>query len=254
MTIHREKVSGDVTVLRLDHGPVSALDTEILDELRAQLADLAAQGSAVVVTGTGRAFSAGVDLPRLLRDGVEYVERFIPTLSGAFDDLFRYPRPLVVAANGHAIAGGCVIVCTGDHRLMAEGGGRIGVPELLVGVPFPAIALEAVRFAIGDRRIQEMVYTGATWPPAEAAARGLVDEVVPASELVERAVDRAEQLAAFPPDAFWHTKWALRGPVVERVRRDPSRDAQMLALWMSPTTSEAISAYVERTFGSRRAT
>ena len=250
--IHREKLSGDVTLLRLDHGPVGALDTELLDELRAELADLAAAGVAVVLTGTGRAFSAGVDLPRLLRDGAAYVERFIPTLTGAFDDLFRYPRPLVVAANGHAIAGGCVIVCTGDYRLMADGGGRIGVPELLVGVPFPAIALEAVRFATADRGVQEMVYAGATWLPADAAARGLVDEVVPGGELVERAVDRAEQLAAIPPETFWHTKWALRGPVVERVRHDAARDVRMLGLWLSPATYAAISAYVDRTIGPAR--
>jgi len=250
VSIEREKASGAVTVLRMAHGPVNALDLELLEALRAEIAGCAAEGTAVVLTGWGRALSAGVDLRRILDGGADYVGRYIPTLCGAFDDLFRYPRPLVVACNGHAIAGGCVIVCAGDYRLMADGRGRIGLPELLVGVPFPAIATEAVRFATGDRGVQEMLYTGRTWLPAEARERGIVDEVVAEGELIGAAVARAEQLAAIPAGAFWHTKWSLRGPVVETVRQRAQADSEMLGMWCSAETREHIGAYVERTFGS----
>src|SRR5439155_1238277 len=127
----------------------------------------------LVLVGTGSAFSAGVDLFRILDGGEDYAARFIPALSGAFDDIFAYRRPVVAAVNGHAIAGGCVIVSCADHRLMADGRGRIGVPELLVGVPFPAVALLAVRYGVGDVGAADLVYSGATLLPDEALRRGL---------------------------------------------------------------------------------
>jgi enoyl-CoA hydratase len=251
--ISREAVSQAVTVLRLDHGAVSALDLELLEVLRKEVADLASEGVALVLTGTGRAFSAGVDLFRILDGGEPYMERYLPALIGVFDELFRYPRPVVAAVNGHAIAGGCVVACTGDYRLMAAGRGRIGVPELLVGVPFPALGLEIVRFAIADRGTQGLLYTGSTLLPEEAKGQGLVDEVVPAEELLEQAVARAEQLAAIPPATFWHTKWSLRRPVLERAEENGRRlDAEMRHIWASAETAAAIANYVNKTFGSGR--
>jgi enoyl-CoA hydratase len=248
----REPVSNSVTVVRLDHGAVSALDLELLEELRKVVAELAAEGTALVLTGTGKAFSAGVDLFRILDGGEAYSKRYLPALVGVFDELFRYPRPVVVAVNGHAIAGGCVVACTGDYRLMAAGRGRIGVPELLVGVPFPALGLEIMRFATADRGIQGLVYTGSMLLPEEAEQQGLVDEVVPADELMERAVARAEQMAAIPPATFWHTKWSLRGPVLRRAEENGRQlDAEMRHIWASSETADAICQYVEKTLGSR---
>jgi enoyl-CoA hydratase len=248
LMIKREQASNSVTVVQFDYGRVSALDLEFLLALRAELAELAETDSALVLTGTGSAFSAGVDLFQILDGGADYVARFIPALSGAFDDLFAYRRPVVAAVNGHAIAGGCVIAACADHRFMAEGRGRIGVPELLVGVAFPAIALAAVRCATGDVGVADLVYSGTTHLPDEAQRRGLVDEVVPEAELLDRAISKAEQLAAIPPATFVHTKRSLRDRYwteVETTGRQ--RDAEMLDAWKSPATMAAISDYVQKT-------
>jgi enoyl-CoA hydratase len=250
LMIKRDQVSDRVTLLQFDHGRVSALDLEFLLALRAELAELTDESTALVLTGTGPAFSAGVDLVRLVDGGPDYVAKFIPALSGVFDDLFAYRRPVVAAVNGHAIAGGCVIVACADHRLMAEGRARIGVPELLVGVPFPASALAAVRYATGDVGVADLVYSGGTHLPDEALRRGLVDEVVPEAELLDRAIAKAEQLASIPAETFAHTKRSLRDRFwteVETTGRQ--RDAEMLELWKSPTVLAAISAYVQKTLG-----
>jgi enoyl-CoA hydratase len=250
LMIQRKQVSDNVTVVRFDHGPVSALDLEFLLALRAELAELADTDTALVLTGTGSAFSAGVDLFRIIDGGADYVAQFIPALSGAFDDLFAYRRPVVAAINGHAIAGGCVIAACADHRFMAEGRGRIGVPELLVGVAFPAVALAAVRYATGDVAVADLVYSGVTLLPAEAQRRGLVDEVVPEAELMDRAVTKAEQLAALQPAAFVHTKRSLRDRYWTEIdETGRQRDAEMLEVWKSPETRAAIAAYVEKTIG-----
>ncbi|MDQ1488445.1 MAG: enoyl-CoA hydratase [Actinomycetota bacterium] len=248
--IKRDQASNRVTVLQFDHGRVSALDLEFLLGLRAELAALAEGETALVLTGTGSAFSAGVDLFQILDGGADYVAQFIPALSGAFDDLFAYQRPVVAAVNGHAIAGGCVIAACADHRFMAAGRGRIGVPELLVGVAFPAIALAAVRSATGDVGVADLVYSGGTYLPEEAQRRGLVDEVVPETELLDRAISKAEQLASIPPATFVHTKRSLRDRYwteVETTGRQ--RDAEMLEVLRSPATMTAISDYVQKTLG-----
>ena len=250
--INRKQVSDNVTVVQFDHGPVSALDLEFLLALRAELAELADYATTLVLTGNGSAFSAGVDLFRILDGGADYVDQFIPALSGAFEDLFAFRRPVVAAVNGHAIAGGCVIAACADHRFMADGRGRIGVPELLVGVAFPASALAAVRYAVGDAGVADLVYSGATLLPAEAQARGLVDEVVPEAELLDRAVARAEQLAAIPPATFAHTKRSLRDRYwTEMDESGRHRDVEMLEVWKSPETLAAIAAYAEKTIGKK---
>ena len=250
--IERKQVSDNVTVLAFDHGPVSALDLEFLLALRQELAELSDLGTALVLTGTGSSFSAGVDLFRILNGGDEYVAQFIPALSGAFDDLFAYSRPVVAAVNGHAIAGGCIIACCADHRFMADGRGRIGVPELLLGAAFPASALAAVRSATGDVGVADLVYSGATLLPPEAQRRGLVDEVVPEGEVLDRAIDKAEQLASLVPATFAHTKRSLRDRFWTEIESTgQKRDLEMLEIWKNPQTHAAIAAYVEKTIGKK---
>jgi len=121
---------------------------------------------------------------------------------------------VVAAVNGHAIAGGCVIVCACDYRIMAEGDGRIGVSELRVGVPFPVLPLEIMRFAVSNSHLQSLVYTGRTLLPEDAKAAGLVDEVVPAEKLLHQACETAEHFGAVPTNSFALTKALLRQPTL----------------------------------------
>lgn len=243
--IERETNDGIVT-LRLAHGKANALDVEFLEALTRELND-AADARAVIVTASGPIFSAGVDLFRLTDGGEEYVRRFFPLLTGFIRALIGFPAPLVVAANGHSIAGGGVLIMAGDYRLLADGNGRVGVPELVVGVPFPSAALELVRFAVGPDRINPLVFLGRTYPPAEALARGLVDEVVPPDALIARAREVAEQLAGISPRAFRLSKRMLRAPVLERIDRSAADDEEVLAAWLAPETHDRIREYLAKT-------
>jgi enoyl-CoA hydratase len=241
-----------VAVLQLNHGKASALDVELLEGMRRELATIAGSDiRAVVITGTGNIFSAGVDLFRLINEGAPYVARFFPEMVEAFSDLFLFPRPVVAAVNGHAIAGGAVITAAADYRIMASGSAKIGVPELVVGVPFPALALEVVRFGIPRQHVEELVYTGKTITADEALARGMVDEIVEPSALLERAVAVASDLGTRPRDAFRLTKMQLRMPFVARARELASADREALDLWSSPATHEHIRAYLARTVGRK---
>ncbi len=244
----------EVTVLRLAHGKVSAIDLELLEGIADELEKIEkSQARAVVVTGTGNSFSAGVDLFRVLDGGEAYLDRFLPVLSRSLVRLFTFPLPVVAAINGHAIAGGCILACACDYRVMALGKGKIGVPELVVGVPFPLIALEILRDLIPDRHLQEVVYTGNTYPVEFARERGLVDELVDSTKLLDRACELAEQFAAIPAESFRITKQQLRRHVMHRWELEAEEvDRQVAAAWASPDVQAVIRSYVEMTLGKKK--
>lgn len=239
----------NVLTIRLAHGKASALDIELMDALALAVAEAnESDAAAVILTGTGSIFSAGVDLYRLTDGGREYCERFVPALSRLVLDLFTFPKPLVVAVNGHAIAGGCIMTLCGDYRLMAAGNGRIGAPELLVGVPFPAAILEIVRFAVPPQHLQSLIYTGRTPQPDDALRLGLIDEVVAPDALLARAEEMARHLAALNPKIFQQTKRQLRDKAVSRAKHYANEfDDDVRDLWSDPATHAHIREYLAKT-------
>jgi enoyl-CoA hydratase len=241
---------GKIAVLTLAKGKANTLDIEFCRALTGQFNELKkSSAEAVVITAEGPIFSAGVDLLRASKGGPKYLRQFLPVLNKMFDAAFFFPKPMVAAINGHAIAGGCVLASCADFRLMARGNGKIGVTELLVGLPFPALAFEVMRFVTSPRSFAEVIYTGETCPPATALDRGLVHEVVEPEALQERALQAASLLAELSPAAFTQTKQQMRLNVSERMKRDGKRiDAAATKAWTSPTAIASIDAYVARTF------
>jgi len=159
--IKSDTVDG-IAVLTLTHGKANALDIELCDALAARFKELRKSGEkAVVLTGQGKIFSAGVDLKRLSSGGADYIRQFLPALHRLYEAIFFHPKPVVAAINGHAIAGGCVLACCADRRIMGREAGRIGVTEILVGVPFPALAFEIVRSAVQPRYLPQFTLSGA---------------------------------------------------------------------------------------------
>lgn len=240
----------DVAILRIEHGPVNALDAELLEALADALDAVEGNARAAVLTGTGSAFSAGADLLRLLDEGSGYVEAARPHATRAFERMFMISLPMVAAINGHAIAGGCVLALACDHRITASGEHRLGLAELKVGVPFPAWALEIVRFAVAPPHLQRLIYAGRLVTPDEALAIGLVDEIVAPDQLMERALKIARRLASIPARTFQLTKRSLREPFAERARRAGSLDDAGMAAWASPDVRESVRRFIERTLGS----
>ncbi len=240
---------GEVAILRMAHGKASALDLEFCNALTQQLDECRRTSSvaALVLTGSGTIFSAGVHLLRIVDGGAPYVRTFLPAVSQTFEALFTFPKPLVAAVNGHAIAGGCVMACASDARYMAHGPGRIGIPELLVGVPFPIVPLEIMRFAAAQH-LQSLAYRGATLSAEEAVAHGLIDEAVEGDRLLDAAVATASRLAALPPAAFAATKTQIRALALQRIREGAQYDAAVTQIWESDETLQAIQGYIERTF------
>lgn len=242
-----------VDVLWLNRPPVNAADLDSLTELADAVEDLqAGSGRPLVLTGRGSAFSAGADLHRILDGDEADAAALVAGLVRAFTTLFSFPRPLVGAVNGHAIAGGAILACCCDHAVAADGPFKIGVTELAVGVPYPLAALEVVRHAVAPHRFEEVVFGARTYPPAEAVAIGFVAEVVPPDVVVERAVEVAERLGGVPAETYALIKGAVRRPALERIQRHgPAHDEAATRGWQSAEVRAAIRRFLDRTVQSR---
>lgn len=226
---------GEVAVLRLSHGGLNLMDAELLEAIALEFRELpGGDARSVVITGHGQVFCAGLDLKRYMEGGADYGGQLPLLLGRAFEAVFSCPLPVVAAVNGHAIGGGCVLACCADIRIMADGEGRIGLPELRVGVSFPRAALEIVRYAVGGVSARRLVLGARTYCPEQAVELRLVDEVVPAGELFDRAKTVARALAEqSPADTFTVTKAQLHRDAIERIDRYRD-DENMLAqrLWV----------------------
>jgi enoyl-CoA hydratase len=196
----------------------------------------------IVLTGVGPAFSAGVDLWRIVSGGADYVAAFIPALVDAFTSVLACPRPVVAAVNGHAIAGGCVLTSCCDHRLMTTDKGGIGIPELIVGVPFPAAAIGIMEHAVGPQRARQMALSGKVYSAAEALELGVIDGLAEPETLVHDAVSHAARLATtVPADTFRLTKAHL-----QRLTPAPDYDAEVTRIWQERATDGWIADYMAR--------
>jgi len=243
------KLNDGIAIVTMNHGKANALDIEFCDALAARFSELKTSNArAVVLTGQGKIFSAGVNLKRLSEGGADYIRRFLPALHRLYDAAFFHPKPVIAAVNGHAIAGGAVLACCADRRIMARDSGRIGVTEILVGVPFPALAFEVVRFAVPPRHLSEFTLTGATYATDAALKRGWIDELAEPDDLLEDALAVAHELAMLSPPAFAQTKLQIRQAVAERLQRNgEATDMAVTEIWTAPDTLTYIRDYVART-------
>jgi enoyl-CoA hydratase len=241
---------GGVAIVTMVHGKANALDIDFCEAIVAQFEALrGSNAQAVVLTGQGSMFSAGVNLLGLSEGGAAYVRRFLPVLHRLYDIVFFFPKPVIAAVNGHAIAGGCVLQCCADRRIAASGNARIGVTELLVGVPFPPLAFEVMRFATAPQFFADGILSGATFTPDVALARGLIDQVTEPAALLDRAVAAAETLAALPPPTFALTKQQIRQGVADAMERHGGRlERASEQIWISATALDRVRDYVSRTF------
>lgn len=231
---------GEVALLTLAHGKVNAFDLELLRELGAALGELEEAG-AVVITGRGSVFSAGVDLARVDAEPAEYLADFLAELDAFFRRLLLFPRPVVAAVNGHALAGGWVTACAADVRVAAEGDATVGVTELAVGVPFPRSAFEAFRLATPAPLVASLVMRARRVPVAEAAALGMLDELVPPERLLPRALELAREMALMPTAAIALSKRQRVGDL------GSAEDdvAETFRQWNAPDARRRIREFVE---------
>ena len=231
---------GGVAVVRIDRPPANALDLELLDEGYEALEQLRSDPpAAVVLVGRPRFFSAGVDLKVAPGLGPDEQREMVAGINRLFAGWYAFPRPVVCAVTGHAIAGGLILALCGDHRVCARDG-QLGLTEVRAGIGFPAAAMAVVRAELAPYVARDLVLGAGLIDPEAALTRGIVDEVVDADAVFPRAREVADHLAELPTAAYERVKKQLRGPALAEIRpvveegRDP-----LLEGWVGDEASEA---------------
>lgn len=247
------EIDDGVARVTLDRPPANAMDHELLDELGGLTRRLVEPDvRAVVLTGTGRFFSAGLDLFAVLSYTDERGAAFATSFDDAMAGWFSLERPVVAAINGHAIAGGAVLAATADFRLVADAPLKMGLSEILVGVPFPTSALEIVRCSCAGPHLAEVLMRGASHGPADAVARRLADEVVPAGELLGRATALARELGAHRREALVPTKRALRADGLARMAAARAGGLDPVwRTWQTPETRASMERFRTAAVGKK---
>jgi methylglutaconyl-CoA hydratase len=202
----------------------------------------------LILTGSGKAFCAGMDLDELqflakqtLQKNFEDARR----VSKMFYRLYSFPKPVIAAVNGAAIAGGCAIATLADFTL-AVPEAKFGYTEVKLGF-MPALVSVFLRRQIGEKHARDLLLSGRIIDAAEAFRLGLVTEIVPAETLMARAREIARVLLAASPTAVARTKKFLLGFDEARVRAELEAAIEANAeIRSTPDFREGLSAFLEK--------
>ena len=223
-------LDGRVLRIRLDDGKANTIEARWVAELSAAL-DLAERDAgAVLLEGREGRFCAGLDLkvlPTLGRDGLR---SFVRDYQQLMLRLFLFPRPVVCAVGGHAIAGGAILALASDYRIMAEGSFHIGLREVAIGIPLPTFGCELVKATLPPTSWTGAVLRGELYLPGVALEKGMVDRVVPPHALTELALLEARAMATLPDVAFARTKQMLRAEFATRIEAASEQDLAALTI------------------------
>jgi len=214
--------NGRVAVVTMNTNKVNAQNQRFFADLHDALDRLESEHNEcpVVLTGQGQRFSAGLDLGEhfpIFAGDAEGVTEWFATYRATNMRLFTYPRPVVAAVNGHAFAGGLVTAGVCDRRIAAAGAFRFSLNEVLIGIPMPAVYVRMLGYAWGEQISARVSLFGETFTIDQALEVGILHEVVPADDLLERAIGVAGSIPEDCIEQYAFTKRAAQAAALRDI-------------------------------------
>lgn len=223
------RLDGSVAVLVLDDGKANVFNDHSIGAIHDALDRAQQEAGAVVLTGRPGRFSGGFDLAvmgsdphtmrALVRSGAELLLR-----------IWEFPRPVIVACTGHAVAAGAMFLLAADYRIGVEGEWSIGLNEVGIGMPLPVFTVELARARLDPRAFTRATLHAELYDGEGAVRAGYLDEAVPADELLDRVMAKAAEMAKFAPSGYLPSKHRARRALADYVRA--SLDDDMDAITM----------------------
>jgi methylglutaconyl-CoA hydratase len=227
----------------------NAISTQMIAELQGALDEIEkTQARVVILTGTGKAFCAGIDLDYLQKIGTQSAaenQDDSKRIAKMFRKIWSYSRPLIAAVNGHALAGGCGIATLCDFTL-AVPEPKFGYTEVKIGF-LPAIVSVFLTRQVGEKRARDLLLTGRLVEASEAKELGLVNEIVPSEKLMPRAHELAETILAASPSSITRAKHLLVSAACASVDHDLERAVlESARVRCTPDFKEGLAAFLEK--------
>ena len=235
------KRNNKIAMITLSRGKVNAVNNETVIEFSRLFVELEKDESVkgVVLTGQGNFFSFGFDVPELYDYSPAEFTRFLQSFCQMYKDIFLFPKPMVVAINGHAVAGGCILALMADFRVIAGNKAKMSLNEVTFGAALFAGAVEMLRFAAGNKTASEVLLSGQMFNPQEALKMGLVDQLTSEDQLLLSAEKKAVAMGQYYGPNFAALKRLLRQPIAEEwSRREENSIVEFVQIWYSPETRE----------------
>jgi enoyl-CoA hydratase/carnithine racemase len=199
------EIKDNVAVLKLQRSVTNALNLDFLNKISSNLHDLEKdpQVRAIVLTSANdKFFAIGFDLPYLIELEKEGVETFYTTYNQLSVDLFSFPKPVVAAINGHAIAGGCILTLCCDYRYISEGRKLMGLNEIKLGLPVPYPGDRILHQIVGAQYAKEIMEVGEFYTPDISLEMGMVNQVFPSEQVLSKSIEKAKLLGEYPAHAY----------------------------------------------------
>ena len=243
------EIAGRIAIVTINRPEkLNALNTSVRTGLVAALDELERNGDvrAVILTGAGaKAFVAGADIAEF--EGNTPVDQYrIMSARSVYGAADRFPKPLIAAVNGFCLGGGCELAMACDIRLAAEGA-KFGQPEVNLGLIPGGGGTQRLPRLVGLGRAFRLLYTGDLIDAAEALRIGLVDEVVPAADLMNQARALAQKIAAKSPVALSLIKEAVRSSMRMPLDDGLRHEATLFGLvFASEDKREGVAAFLAK--------
>lgn len=244
-----EERHGPVVIVRVDREDrLGALSRDMVEALGPYLSQLAGEADVqvMILTGTGRGFIAGADIGEyhgVTQQSFDTYQRLSRRVFGAVAEL---PQITIAAVNGYALGGGFELALCCDLIVAAQSA-RFGLPEIDLGLLPGGGGTQRLARAVGERLTKELVLTGRRMYPDEAAARGLLVDVVPDAELTERAISLADTIASKAPLAAREAKRVICDGLDAALSTGLTLEQRVLsALFATGDADEGVTAFVEK--------
>lgn len=209
-----------LALISMDDGKVNSLSPDMLFALHESFDKAEAEEALVLLVGRKQRFCAGFDL-KVFNKGKKALNDMTTAGARLAERMLAYPHPVIVACNGHALAMGAVLLLCADYRIGAEGDFQIGLNEVSLGMSFPQTAPTFTKtiflHVFTPTWLKRAVMQSELFLPKDACEPGFLDEVVSEESLLERAREKAEQLAKLPENAFQRAKQNLRLEMLEEL-------------------------------------
>jgi methylglutaconyl-CoA hydratase len=227
----------------------NAITTQMIAELQDVLDSIEkTQTRVVILTGSGKAFCAGIDLDMLrniAKQSPGENQEDSRRIAKMFRKIWSFSRPMIAAVNGHALAGGCGIATLCDFTL-AVPEAKFGYTEVKIGF-LPAIVSVFLTRQIGEKRARDLLLTGRLIEASEAKEMGLVNELVAPENLMARANELAETILAASPSSITRAKHLLISAAAAGVDADLERAVlESARVRCTPDFKEGLAAFLEK--------
>ena len=223
----RYELHDGLAVITLDDGKANALSPDVIGAVQDALDRAEREARAVVLTGRPGRFSGGFDL-KVMRQGRSEMISLVTAGGELGLRLYEFPRPVIIACTGHAIAMGAILLLCADTRLGVDGDFKIGMNEVAIGLTLPAFGVELARDRLTVQHLTRATVTAEIYAPAAAVEAGFLDRVTSAATLLEAARAEAARLGGLDAVSVATTKRRLRHATISRIRATMKEDLEQM--------------------------